>query len=133
MMGVQPCPVGFGDRLPEMSERIREKTQFRTAGALGAALQQLRNGFRRDRKSVVVIAEYKTPFAPLQCQLAGFDDPARMILQDREENLVAQPLLGRIPLYVEIGSIPAERPVLESVPPPGIERSGDRHMIWNDV
>ena len=69
----------------------------------------------------------------LDLQLAGFEDPPVVVAQDRQEHAITQVGLGRVPVDVEVAGVPARRPVLQDVPPPGILGSGDRHVIGHDV
>ena len=55
-----------------------------------------------------------------------------MVAENRQQHLVAQPLLVRGPLHVEVVREFAGRAVLEHVPPPRIGGS-DGHMVRDNV
>ena len=55
-----------------------------------------------------------------------------MVAEDRHQERVAQPRIGRIPFHVEIGGIAARWAVFENIPPPGVLASNG-HVIRNDI
>ena len=69
----------------------------------------------------------------LQPQLAGLEDAAVVVAQDRQQDEVPQVRLGRVPVDVEVAGVAARRAVLQHVPPPGVLGARDRHVVGDDV
>ncbi len=59
-------------------------------------------GARRDGQFVIVIAEKKGAGLEMHLQLAALQDAAVLIAQDREQDLVLEIRLERMPLDIEI-------------------------------
>lgn len=80
-----------------------------------------------------MIPDHEGSLSPFQNEFSGSQDPAVMIAENGQNDLVSQSLLGGVPLDIEIGRVPAGSPVFERVPPPGVVLSRDRHVIGNNI
>ena len=71
-------------------------------------------------------------FIAFELQLAGLDCLAQRLAEHRQQHLAAQAFILRVPVDVEVGRIPALRPMLQHIEPPGVLGDG-RHVIRHDV
>src|SRR5271166_4783703 len=55
-----------------------------------------------------------------------------MVAENGHQNSIAQPFFLRMPVNVEVGSVPTEGTVLEHIPPVTIFFP-ERHVVGNDV
>ena len=88
---------------------------------------------RRYREHVVAVADDEAARFTPDLDLAGLEQPAVPIAEDRQEDLIAASCLGRRPIDVEIAGVAAGESILEHVPPPGVFAPGDRHVVRYDV
>ena len=84
-------------------------------------------------KRVVGVADLESSLGMVEPQLARLQHPAVVVAEDGHEDHVAQPLLGRVPLDIEVARVAARLPVLEHVPPPRVLRPRDRHVVGHQV
>ena len=70
---------------------------------------------------------------PGQAHQPVFQRAPVVLAEHGQEDGVAQPALGRIPVDVEVGRIRARRSVLEHVPPPRVTAPRDGHVVGHDV
>lgn len=105
---------------------------------IGAALFRGRRKDRRKRarsgrKLVIEILDVKLSTPALDLDFAPREDPAIMISENRNQQLVAELLFVRLPVDIEVDGVTAGRPIFEHVPPEAVTAAADRHMIRNNV
>ena len=71
-------------------------------------------------------------FIAFDFQLAGFDHLAQRLSQNRQQYLAAQAFILRIPVDVEVGRIPALRPMPQHIHPPRV-LCADGHVVRHNV
>jgi len=128
----QTAPVGLPRSL-KPRQRIRNEPELAVSARPRALSEKTRHRLRRHRKRVVVIAEQEPSAVALQSQFSGLDNQPGMVFKNGEQNLVSQPLLGRVPLDIEIRRVAAGCAVLQSVPPPHVVIPRDGHVVGHDV
>jgi hypothetical protein len=133
-----PMPAGDalavgGGRERELAQGVGDEGEVGRVAPPGRPRDQGVERARRHRHPVLVVVDLEPAAPARQLQLAVLQDPPVVVAQDGEEHRVAQPLLGRVPVHVEVGGIAARRAVLQHVPPPGVVPLGDGHVVGNDV
>src|SRR5882672_1293328 len=63
----------------------------------------------------------------------AFQDEAKLIGQERQQDFVGKLGLGRVPIDIEVAGEVRTGAVFEHVPPPEIRRMGDAHVVGDDV
>ena len=82
---------------------------------------------------MITIVDGEGPVVTLDMNLACIKDPAVMVSQYRQHDLMVQFAFRGHPLHVEIGRISARLPVLQHIPPPEIVLPADGHVVGHDV
>ena len=132
--------VAFGHRRRVGPRRRREApvgaghvVEVVVAGAGRGVRQQAAERPRRHGQHVVEVADEEPRPVPLDRHLAPVEHPSVVVAEDRQEDRVAQLLLGWVPRDVEVPGPRRRRPVLEHVPPPAVLGAGDGHVVGDDV
>ena len=120
-------------RVREPAECGRHVVQLVGAGPRRRPGEQVVQRARRQRCLVLVVADAERPAPPLHGQLPRLQHPAVVVAEDRHQHRGRQLVLRRVPVDVEMGRVPARRPVLQHVPPPGVGPAGQRHVVGHDV
>ena len=100
---------------------------------LGRAAQQPGDRVPRGREAMIEVHHPEGATVVDESDLAAFQHPAVVVAEHRQQDLVEQAFLGRVPLHVEVAREGARRAVLEHVPPPGVRGPGDAHVVGDDV
>ena len=90
-------------------------------------------GVGRDRKPLVVVADEKRPALVLEPQLLPLEHGTVLVAENRNQHLVGELGLHRVPLDIEEVRVARARAVLEDVQPPGVGRLRDAHVIGHHV
>jgi hypothetical protein len=122
---------GGGQRQVRM--RIGEEGQVVRWAAFGGTCQDHLQGSRADGEDVVVVADGKDAPLPPKTDLPSFQNSAIVVAKHRKQHSIGQSGLGRIPIDVEIRRIATRWTILEHIPPPGVVRPGDGHMVGHDI
>ena len=87
----------------------------------------------RDRQRLVVVADDERAVAIGELQLLPLEHRAVLIAEDRDQDLVGQLVLHRMPVDVEEAREARARAVLEHVEPPRVRRLRDAHVVRHEV
>ena len=87
----------------------------------------------RHRERAVVVADAEGAVPELQLELLVLQDTTILIPEHRQQDLVLQLGLDRLPLDVEEARVRRRLAVLQHVRPPGIAAPGDAHVVRHDV
>lgn len=90
-------------------------------------------GLGDDRQFVLVVADKKGAFLEDQAQFAVLQHPAVLVSQDRQQDLVLQLRLHRVPVDVEEPRIGGAGAVLQEIHPEAVVLAFDAHVIRDDV
>ena len=82
---------------------------------------------------MVVVVDEKRPFFKGEPQLAVFEHRAVLVAQDRNQDLVLQLFLDRVPVDIEKTRIGGAGAIFQHIHPEGIPLSLDAHMVRDDV
>ena len=97
------------------------------------ALEHRGVGVRRDRQRLIEVADEERAVAVGELQLLALEHLAVLAAEDRDQDLVGELILHRVPLDVEEAGEARARAVLEDVEPPRVGRPGDAHMVGHEV
>ena len=87
----------------------------------------------RDRQRLVVVADEERAVAIGELQLLPLEHRAVLIAEDRNQDLVGELVLDRVPLDVEEAREARARPVFEHVQPPRVRRLRDAHVVRDQI
>ena len=87
----------------------------------------------RDRQRLVVVADEERAVAIGQPQFLPLEDRAVLIAENRDQDLVGELVLHRMPFDVEEAREARARSVLEHVEPPRVRRLRDAHVVRHEV
>ena len=87
----------------------------------------------RDRQHVVETPHHERAVAIRELQLLSLEDRAVLIAENRNQHLVGELVLHRVPLDVEEAREAGARSVLEHVEPPGVRRLRNPHVIRHEI
>ena len=129
--------------LGEVADGGQDALVFEERGVLGAeGPLQLVEAVREDigvaarghREAAVVVLDRERPVGEGQLELAGLEDVAVGVAQDREQDLVLELRAGRGPPGdVEVRAVSRGGPVLQHVVPPGVLVRADPHVVGDGV
>ncbi len=88
---------------------------------------------RRDGQAALAVSEIKCSFCKLRLQFAALQHAPVLIRQDRQQELVPQIGLERLPVDIEKRGVSRAGPVFQHVHPPAIARVGHADMIRDKI
>jgi hypothetical protein len=100
---------------------------------LEAHVQNRRVCIRRDRQRLLEVTHDEGAVVVGEFQFLTFQDFPVLIAEDRDEDLVGQLVLDRMPFDVEKVREARARAVLEHIEPPRIGRFRDAHVVGHQV
>ena len=82
---------------------------------------------------MIEILDIKLAAAALDLDFSAREDPAVMIAENRNQQLVPKLFFVRLPIDIEINGIAAGGPVLQYIPPEPVAASADGHVIRDQI
>src|SRR3989304_2751754 len=133
---LEPGGIGLGLRrqVAERREDALELERLRVVGPerrerlVEPAAEGARVGARRDGQERVAVADEERTLPELERELLVLEDPAVLVAEDRQQDLVLQLRLERVPVDVEGPRGGRRGAALEDVPPPRVAVPGDPHV-----
>ncbi len=117
-----------GDRLERREER-RERGQRRRS----RAVEHQRVRRRRERKTVLEVAQREAAVDVLPAQVTGVEDSAVLLTEKGQQHLSAQLRTQRPPVDVEIVGVVRVLAPGQQVEPPGVVVAADPHVVGHEV
>ena len=135
----RPRPVTLADRGRVSGDGggqggrpVGQFAEGRRPGSPGGLGQDAVDAVEGHRQLVVAVADPEPTADPDHGEIPGFEDPAVVVGQHRDEHVVGRTVVGALPVDVEEPCVRAGRTVLEDVPPPRVVLVGG-HVVRHDV